>query len=201
MAQCGQLNRTTQQSPEPLNHTQKGTRIMSQKFYAQHSELVKLPFLPPVNRRTIILILVATVLVLALAFVMAGQSATSNDAANINQPSTIPYGNALEMQYAQQYLNSNIRESAVNVPYNNALELQYAQPYLNNSAANSVPFGNALEMQYAQPYLNNSAVNSVPFGNALQMQYAQPYLNSSAADNVTYGNALEMQYARPYLND
>ena len=62
---------------------------MSQKFFAQHSELVNVPSLPPVNRRSLTLIVIATILVLALGFVMATQHTAAKEEANTSPASAI----------------------------------------------------------------------------------------------------------------
>ena len=44
------------------------------------------------------------------------------------------------------------------LPYSNALELQYAQPWLDTQNRPIVVYGNALELQYAQPWQTPIAV-------------------------------------------
>jgi hypothetical protein len=86
------------------------------------------------------------------------------------------------------------------VPYSNALEMQYAQPWLEAQNRPVVTYGNALELQYAQPWLEAQNKPVVAYSNALEMQYAQPWLEAQNKRVVTYGNALELQYAQPWLN-
>jgi hypothetical protein len=119
---------------------------MAQKFFAQNSDIVRIPSLPPVNRRPIILIVTATILVIALAFVVAGQAPAREEAANTTPATAIVYSNALAMQYAQPYLKVQSPVVA------SALELQYAQPWITGE---SVQYGNALELQYAEANQNN----------------------------------------------
>lgn len=94
---------------------------------------------------------------------------------------------------------STITSGGTAVPYSNALEMQYAQPWLDaqkNTAP--VPYSDALEMQYAQPWLDKqmreTAVNR--YNNALEMQYAQPWLDAQK-DNagIQYGNGMALFYA------
>ena len=89
--------------------------------------------------------------VLALVIVAAIAVNTSNRPAVVaeNNPA-VSYGNSLEMQYAQPWLDAqnNSIES-----YGNALELQYAQPWLDAQNDSIASYGNALELQYAQPWL------------------------------------------------
>jgi hypothetical protein len=160
---------------------------MSQKFFAQNSDIVRIPSLPPVNRRPIILIVIATILAIALAFVVAGQAPAREEAANTTPATAIVYSNALAMQYAQPYLNAQ----SSTVSFSNALELQYAQPYLK---VQSSVVASALELQYAQPYLK---VQSPVVASALELQYAQPWITG---ESVQYGNALELQYAEANQN-
>lgn len=154
---------------------------------SQNSEIVRIPSLPPVNRRPFVLIVIATILVLALAFVVAGQAPARDEAADAAPVSAIVYSDALAMQYAQPYLNA--QGSAV--AFNNALELQYAQPYLK---VQSPVAATALELQYAQPHLK---IQGPVAAGALELQYAQPWI---AGESVEYGNALELQYAEANQN-
>ena len=86
------------------------------------------------------------------------------------------------------------------VPYNNALEMQYAQPWLETQKKSVAQYGNALELQYAQPWLEAQNKPVVTYGNALELQYAQPWLNAENKPIVSYSNALEFQYAQPWLD-
>ena len=59
-------------------------------------------------------------------------------------------------------------ENILAVPYSNALELQYAQPWLEAQSKPVVAYSNALELQYAQPWLDVQNKPAVSFGNALE---------------------------------
>jgi hypothetical protein len=91
-------------------------------------------------------------------------------------------------------------EKPVAVSYSNALEMQYAQPWLDTQNKGTIPFSNAIEVQYAQPWLDAQNKAAIPFSNALEMQYAQPWLDAQDKAAIPYGNALEMQYAKPWLD-
>jgi|GEM_PF-2207450 hypothetical protein len=103
---------------------------------------------------TIILTLVAA-LAVAVFIVNRSVGAAKNNPA-------IPYGNALEMQYARPWLEGQNKPA---VTYSNALELQYAQPWLDKAESAIVVTGNAqeriplncsssIEMLYACKYGN-----------------------------------------------
>ncbi len=98
---------------------------------------------------TIFLTLVATI---AVAIFIANRPVS----AAINNPA-VPYSNALEMQYAQPWLEAQNKPVAT---YGNALEFQYAQPWLDKAERPIAVTGNAqgqislncssnLEMLYA----------------------------------------------------
>ena len=100
-------------------------------------------------------------------------------------------------------------ENNLAVPYSNALEMQYAQPWLEAQNKPVVTHGDALEMQYAQPWLEAQNKPIVTFGNALEFQYAQPWLDKAERPIVVTGNAqgqipvncsssIEMLYACKY---
>jgi hypothetical protein len=146
--------------------------IMSQKFFSQHSEIVSAPRLPQINGRNLI-----TIVALLIAIMVALSGLNNRPAASIGQTAVIPYGNALELQYAQPHLTSGAVGTTAVIPYGNALALQYASPYLNSGAMETAvtsDFSNALEMQYAQPYMNQDAGETA---SPLELQYAQPWLN------------------------
>jgi hypothetical protein len=86
------------------------------------------------------------------------------------------------------------------IPYSNALEMQYAQPWLESQNKPVAAYSNALELQYVQPWLDAQNKPAVVYSNALELQYAQPWLEAENKPAVTYSNALELQYARPWLN-
>ena len=77
---------------------------------------------------------------------------------------------------------SDVAENNLSVPYSNALELQYARPWLEAQNKPVVVYGNALELQYAQPWLDAAqrlvAVtgrNPLDCGSSLEMFYACQY--------------------------
>jgi hypothetical protein len=86
------------------------------------------------------------------------------------------------------------------VPYSNALEMQYARPWLETQKKSVAQYGNALELQYARPWLEAQNKPVATYGNALELQYARPWLDVENKPIVTYGNALEFQYAQPWLD-
>ena len=138
---------------------------------------------------TIILTLVAAI---AVAVFIANRPAA---AAEIH--SAVTYSNALELQYAQPWLE---RQNKPIAAYSNALELQYARPWLETQSNKSVAtYGNALELQYAQPWLEVRNRPAVTYSNALELQYARPWLDVQNKPAVSYSNALELQYAQPWL--
>src|SRR5918996_1627639 len=67
-------------------------------------------------------VVLALVVVAAIVIHMANRPVAAE-----NNPS-VTYGNALEMQYAQPWLDAQNKPI---VSYSNALELQYAQPWLD----------------------------------------------------------------------
>ena len=81
------------------------------------------------------------------------------------------------------------------VTYGNALEMQYAQPWLDAQNKSVVEYGNALEMQYAQPWLDAQNKSVVEYGNALELQYAQPWLDAQQQVLINCHSSLEMLYA------
>ncbi|GAB4577737.1 MAG: hypothetical protein Fur0022_04680 [Anaerolineales bacterium] len=84
-------------------------------------------------------------------------------------------------------------EDITAVSYNNALEMQYAQPWLDEQNKPVIPYSNALEMQYAQPWLDAQAETDIPYSNALEMQYAQPWLD--AQKSLDCPSRLDLFYA------
>jgi hypothetical protein len=77
------------------------------------------------NNAAIIAVVLALVIVVAIAVNEANRPAV---VAENNR--ALPYGNALEMQYAQPWLHAQNKPFAA---YSNALELQYAQPWLHGT--------------------------------------------------------------------
>jgi len=96
---------------------------------------------------------------------------------------------------------ANLPVAATNSPsvtYGNALEMQYAQPWLDAHNKPIVSYGNALELQYAQPWLGPQNKSVVPYGNALELQYAQPWLEAQQQILLNCHSSLEMLYACQY---
>lgn len=91
-------------------------------------------------------------------------------------------------------------ENTSALPYSNALEMQYAQPWLEAQNKPAVEYGNALEFQYARPWLEAQSKPAAEYSNALELQYARPWLEAQSKPVVEYGNALELQYAQPWLD-
>lgn len=89
-------------------------------------------------------------------------------------------------------------ENNVAVPYSNALELQYAQPWLEAQNKPVVTYSNALEMQYARPWLEAQNKSVVEYSNALEMQYARPWLDAQEKFPLNCSSSLEMFYACKY---
>jgi len=100
-------------------------------------------------------------------------------------------------------------ENNLAVPYSNALEMQYAQPWLEAQNKPVVTHGDALEMQYARSWLEAQNKSVVEYGNALELQYAQPWLDKAERPIVVTGNeqeqtslncssSIEMLYACKY---
>ena len=56
--------------------------------------------------------------------------------------------------------------------YGNALEMQYAQPWLDAQNKPVVTYGNALELQYAQPWLDAQQQILLNCHSSLEMLYA-----------------------------
>lgn len=48
-----------------------------------------------------------------------------------------------------------VLESRSPVAYSNALEMQYAQPWIDAQNKSAIAYSNALEMQYAQPWIQD----------------------------------------------
>jgi hypothetical protein len=96
------------------------------------------------HNTAIMTIILALVTAAAIAVYTANQPVVAE-----NSPAVL-YSNALEMQYAQSWLEAQNKPV---IAYNNALELQYAQPWLKARNKSVVAYSNALEMQYAQPWL------------------------------------------------
>ena len=83
------------------------------------------------------------------------------------------------------------------IAYSNALEMQYAQPWIDVQNKPVVAFGNALELQYAQPWIDAQNKPAISFGNALELQYAQPWLDAQESQ-LNCHSSLEMMYACQY---
>ena len=99
-------------------------------------------------------------------------------------------------------------ENNLAVPYGNALEMQYARPWLEAQSKPVVAYSNALELQYARPWLQAQKQPAVVYSNALELQYAQPWLDKSARSIAAHANqdqiplrcssSMEMLYACKY---
>src|SRR5919108_2088261 len=86
-------------------------------------------------------------------------------------------------------------ENNPSVTYSNALEMQYAQPWLDAQNKPVVAYSNALELQYAQPWLDVQSNLIVSYGNALELQYAQPWLDAQQQILLNCHSSLEILYA------
>ena len=86
------------------------------------------------------------------------------------------------------------------ISYSNALEMQYARPWLESQNKSVAAYSNALELQYAKPWLEAQNKPVVVYSSALELQYAQPWLEVHNRPAVAYSNALELQYAQPWLD-
>ena len=99
-----------------------------------------------------------------------------------------------------------VAENSPAVLYSNALEMQYAQPWLEAQNKPVIAYNNALELQYAQPWLEARNKPVVAYSNALEMQYAQPWLPETKLTISVTGSKtpldchsnLEMLYACKY---
>jgi len=131
------------------------------------------------NYHTRELLIVAGILfVIGLAVaVLTIQSRNSNAARSSSFVETVPYSDALALEYAQPYLEAEVGTSGATTTFSNALAMQYAQPYLKPAAV--AEYSDALAMQYAQPYLDAVGA-SVPFSDALALQYARPWMEAQA---------------------
>ena len=122
--------------------------------------------------------IIMVILTLVTTAAIAGYISSRPMAATENNPS-VPYGNALEMQYARPWLEAQNKPV---VSYGNALELQYAQPWLEAENRPVVTYSNALELQYAQPWLDKAEQSIVVTGNA----QGQTPLNCSSNMEMLY---------------
>lgn len=82
-----------------------------------------------------------------------------------------------------------VAENNLAVPYSNALEMQYAQPWLEAQNKLVVAYSNALELLYAQPWLDVQNKPVVTYSNALELQYARPWLEKAELPIAVTGNA------------
>jgi len=53
------------------------------------------------------------------------------------------------------------------IPFSHALEMQYAQPWLDTQNTPVITYGNALELQYAQPWLQKAKLSIAATGREL----------------------------------
>ena len=65
-------------------------------------------------------------------------------------------------------------ENSPAIAYSNALEMQYAQPWIDAQNKPAISFGNALELQYAQPWLD-AQQSQLNCHSSLEMMYACQY--------------------------
>ena len=119
----------------------------------------------------ILAVIVTLVIAVAVGVFIANRSAAAAEVAR-----AVPYSNALEMQYARPWLETQNRPAPV---YSNALELQYAQPWIDAQDKPAVTYSNALELQYAQPWLDKAQQLIAVTGSA-------PELNCSANMEMLY---------------
>ena len=122
----------------------------------------------------IVVIILTLVTAAAVAIFIANRST-----AVAEDHRAIPYSNALEMQYAQPWLESRNKSVAA---YSNALELQYAKPWLDAQNKPVVVYSNALELQYAQPWLDKIQLGIAVTGNVQE----QNPLNCSRSMEMLY---------------
>ena len=85
---------------------------------------------------------------------------------------------AIYLNLPKASTNEAVGAIAPSVPYSHALEMQYAQPWLNAMNRVTVTYGNAMAMQYAQPWLDAMKKTNVTCGNSMEMQYAKPWLDA-----------------------
>jgi len=126
---------------------------MAQKDFTHGTGWVGHPSTLAMNRRRMVLVLMGIALVMAL--VVAILRPTANRVSSASTARVVPYGNALEMQYARPWLNAQKYE-ATPIPYSNALEMQYAWPWLEvqeNETATPTRYNEALSWFYARPWL------------------------------------------------
>ena len=95
---------------------------MAQKDFAHGTDLVGHQSTLAMNRRRILLAVIGMILVLALAVTIATLRPTANQTSPASTVRVVPYGNALEMQYARPWLDAE-KHKATTIPYSNALYL------------------------------------------------------------------------------
>lgn len=108
----------------------------------------------------IIVLILTLVAAVALAIFIANRPVIAAE-----NTKAVPYGNALEMQYARPWLEAQKKPV---VTYSDAMELHYARPWLEAKKKPVVEYGNALELQYAQPWLDKAELQTVVTGNPQQ---------------------------------
>lgn len=107
---------------------------------------------PRITSVAIIIAVLALITVAAIAVYLAHRPAVVVE----SNPSVL-FSNALEMQYAQPWLDA---QNKLGIAYSNALELQYAQPWLQKAKQSIAAAGHEmpvdcnvnLEMLYACKY-------------------------------------------------
>lgn len=82
------------------------------------------------NRHRPALFVITIILLAALVITLITVQSRNSQAAESASAQPVVYSNALEMQYAQPWLDKQKVEVAPAVQYSHALEMQYAQPWL-----------------------------------------------------------------------
>jgi hypothetical protein len=98
------------------------------------------------------LFVTGVILIVALVIWLATLQAKSSDLASASNVTTVPYSSALEMQYAQPWLDKQSVEAVPSAAYSEALALFYAQPWLEAGRTNSC--NGRLDLIYACQYGN-----------------------------------------------
>ena len=148
---------------------------MSQKNIVQDTSLVNRQ--ANGNKREFLFV-TGIILIVALVIWLATLQAKTSDLASAGNVITIPYSNALEMQYTQPWLDKQQNATAPAVQYSNALALQYAQPWLDKQSVDTAP--------------------SVTYSGALALFYARPWLEAQQTKNCN--GRLDFMYACQYGN-
>ena len=81
-----------------------------------------------------------------------------------------------------------ITGSILDVPYSNAMEMLYAQPFINSQNNSVAAYGNALEMQYAQPWIHETDMYIAVTGVGEPSFACHSNLETLHACNAKYGH-------------